>query len=104
MNLAELQRKLLAAARLYPPGEQVPIAFAERVMMHLQTQPVPDSRVLWARALWRAAICCVAIMLLLGALTFIDSRGNTSPNDLSQEFEKTMLVSVNQGTASLSPW
>jgi len=104
MNLAELQRKLVAAARLFPPGEQVPCAFAERVMAHLRSLPTLDIRVLWARALWRAAICCVAIMLLLGALTFIDSKGNTSPNDLSQEFEKTMLVSVNQGTASLSPW
>ena len=58
MNLAELERKLIAAARANPPGDQVPYAFEKRILAHLATRPVADGWELWARALWRAAALC----------------------------------------------
>ena len=50
MNLAELERKLIAAARANPPGDQVPYAFEKRILAHLATRPVADGWELWARA------------------------------------------------------
>jgi hypothetical protein len=101
MSLAELQQKLIAAARTARPGDQVPYAFVSRVMALLPVQPGLDSRAVWARALWRAALCYLAITLLFSALTFFSSLTGASPNDpspdyLAQDFEKTMLASVDQ--------
>jgi hypothetical protein len=103
MNPAELERKLIAAARSKPPGDRVPYAFEKRVMALLQTTPVLDYRELWGRALWRAAVACLALMLFLGALSLVTPR-KTSSNDLSQDFENTMLASVSQDTDSASSW
>ena len=36
MNLAELETKLIAAARCHPPGDRVPYAFEQRVMARLR--------------------------------------------------------------------
>jgi hypothetical protein len=109
MSLAELQRKLIAVARADRPGDHVPYAFTNRVMALLRMRPVLDSRAVWARALWRAALCYLAITILFSALAFFSSMGGTSPNDpgqvyLSQDFEKTMLASVDQDIDSLPPW
>ena len=60
MNLADLERKLIAAARRLPPSEAVPYAFEKRIMAHLRARPALDEWSLWARALWRAAAPCVA--------------------------------------------
>ena len=94
MNLAELQKKLVAAARANPPSDRVPYAFEKRIMARLASLPRPDAWVLWSRALWRAAFGCVAIMLLLGACLLLGTP-NKPANDLSQDFEKTMLAAVN---------
>ena len=100
MNLVELERKLIAAARQHTPSDQVPYAFEKRVMAHLKTLPGMDSCVFWARALWRAAGACVGVSVLLTAVAlfapeFSHSRSTT---DLSLDFEKTLLASVNQDT------
>jgi hypothetical protein len=99
MNLAELQRKLLAAARANPPSDAVPYAFSKRIMARLKTAPVLDGWALWARALWRAAAPCVAIMLLLSAWAFFKPRDNST--DLSQQFDKTMLAALDQDSDSV---
>jgi hypothetical protein len=102
MNLTELQRKLLAAARSHTPSDTVPYAFQTRVMARLRCVAVPDSWALWAGALWRATVPCVAIVVLLGAWTFLSSP--TPPQgDLSQDFENTVLAAANQ-QASDSIW
>ena len=104
MNLAELERKLIAAARANPPSERVPHAFEKRIMANLAARPVADDWALWARALWRAAAPCVAIMLLLGAWSFFDPQGSTAANDLSQELENTLLAAVDQDQTTDSTW
>lgn len=102
MNLTELQRKLLAAARSNPPSETVPYAFQTRVMARLRSPAIPDVWALWAGALWRAAVPCVAIMLLLSAWSFF-AAPKPVQGDLSQDFETTVLAAANL-QASDSIW
>jgi hypothetical protein len=102
MNLTELQRKLLAGARSTAPSDSVPYAFHTRVMARLSDHAVPDGWALWASALWRASVPCLAIMLLLSAWSFFASP-QPAAGDLSQEFESTVLAAANQ-QASDSIW
>src|SRR4051812_50077247 len=92
MNLDNLQTKLLAAARAMPPDDRVPYAFEKRVMARLASGGV-DLLGAWSTALWRAAISCVAIMLLSGAwsLWSIHAHGDA---DFSQEFETAVFASA----------
>ena len=104
MNLAKLEQKLVAAARANPPSERVPYAFEKRIMARLAARPVVDDWALWARALWRAAAPCAAIMLLLGAWSFFTPPSSTPANDLSQDLEKTLLAAVDQDQTTDSTW
>ncbi len=96
MNIAELQKKILAAARANPPGDQVPYAFEKRVTALLAVRAATDPLALWVRGLWRAAGACAAIALLLGVWAFYHPAASTRANDLSQNFENTLLASVDQ--------
>src|SRR5664279_4475457 len=96
MNHAELERKLIAAARANPPSDRVPYAFEKRIMARLAARPLADGWELWGRALWRAAAPCVAIMLLLGAWSFFTPQTSSSATDLSQQLEQTLLAAVDQ--------
>lgn len=95
MHLPELQRKLLAAARFQPPGDQVPYAFEHRVTALLKAARPVDPREFLARALWRGAMACVAFVLVLAPLSFVASKARSTA-DLSQQFESTMLAAVDQ--------
>ena len=97
MNLVELQEKLVAAARANAPGDQVPYAFEKRITALLASRVAPDNMGLWVHGLWRAAVSCVALTLLLGAwAVFNPAAGPTTADDLSQNFENTLLASVDQ--------
>jgi hypothetical protein len=96
MNIADLQKKLLAAARANTPDGRVPYAFEKRVMALLASRPVADRWVLWTRGLWRAAASCVAIALLLGAWVLFNLTPSSNTADLAQNFENTLLASVDQ--------
>jgi hypothetical protein len=96
MNAAELQKKLIAAARANPPSDGVPYAFEKRVMALLVARGAGDSLVLWARGLWRAAVSCMAIALMLGAWAFFSPVTSANGVDLSQNFESTLLAAVDQ--------
>ena len=104
MNVAELERKLIAVAQANPPSDRVPYAFEKRIMARLAARPVVDDWALWARALWRAAAPCVAIMLLLGAWSFFAPQTSISANDLSQQLEQTLLAAVDQDQPADSTW
>ncbi|MDQ6631813.1 MAG: hypothetical protein M3Y82_08645 [Verrucomicrobiota bacterium] len=93
MNLNELEKKLLAAARKNPPSDQVPYAFEKRILAHL-TKPAADLWHLWGKSLSRAAASCVALMLLLGVWSgrSIDS----SLEDLSQDLDNAVFAAVDQ--------
>jgi hypothetical protein len=96
MNLAELQKKLIAADRARAPDDRVPYAFEKRITALLASRVAPDNMALWVRGLWRAAVSCVAIALLSGAWAFFNPATATNTTDLSQNFESTLLASVDQ--------
>src|SRR5947207_5300457 len=102
MNLIELHRKLIGAARSHPPSEQVPYAFEKRIMARLAAIPALDHWALWSRALWRSAAPCIAIMLLLSAWPYFAP--SAPVNDLSQEFENTVLAAMDQDQATDLIW
>jgi len=95
MSLDALHQKLIAAARANPPSDSVPYAFEKRIMARLTELPVEDSRVLWGRALWRAAAACVGVSLLLGALSFLSMDGGASSSQ-DQDFESTVFAAAQQ--------
>jgi hypothetical protein len=93
MNLDDLQSKLLAAARANPPADQVPYAFEKRISALLKSVPVEDPLSCWARALWRAAAPCAAIMLLLGIWSYFGNPADpTATDSFADQFVDTMLV------------
>jgi hypothetical protein len=96
MNPAELQKKLIAAARANPPGDGVPYAFEKRVMALLAARTASGNPVLWVRGLWRAAVSCLAIALMLGVWSFFNPVTGAGTGDLSQNFESTLLAAVDQ--------
>ena len=97
MDIAELQKKLIAAARANAPGDQVPYAFEKRVTALLASRVAPQNLDGWVRGLWRAAVSCVAVALLCGAWSLLTPANATISTDLSQDFENTLLASVDQG-------
>jgi hypothetical protein len=96
MSLVELQKKLIAAARTEVLDDRVPYAFEKRVTALLASRVAPQNLDLWVRGLWRAALSCVAVALLCGAWALFTPSTSTSSNDLSQNFETTLLASVDQ--------
>ena len=98
MNMAELQKKLLAAARANPPSDDVPYAFEERIMARLTANPAPDILATWNRALWQAAAPCVAVMLLLGAWTRFAQRTDISRETLAADLESSLYLPFDNPT------
>lgn len=96
MNLGRLQQKLIAAARAHPPSDRVPYAFEQRILARLREAPALDAWTLWARALWRAATPCVAVMVLLLAWFLLVPSIHSPNTDLSQELENTVLAAADQ--------
>jgi hypothetical protein len=100
MNLEQLQKKLVVAARVNPPEDRVPYAFEKRILARLAARPAVDAAALWARALWRAAIPCVAVTILLAAWSLNSVSSDTSVkatgDNLSQQFEQTLFASADQ--------
>jgi hypothetical protein len=96
MNVNELQKKLIAAARASAPDDRVPYAFEKRIMALIPAVPRTDAAVQWVRGLWQAALSCAVIALLCGAWSFFNPASSSS-DDLSQNLETTLLASVDQG-------
>ena len=100
MNLVELQNKLIAAARANAPGDHVPYAFEKRVTALLSSRVALQNLDGWVRGLWRAAMSCMAVALLCGAWEFLNPATTNNTADLSQNFETTLLASVDQADQS----
>ena len=92
MNLDNLRTNLIAVARATPPDDRVPYAFEKRVMARLMIGRV-DLLGAWSTALWRAAVSCVAIMLLSGAWS-LWANYQHSKGSFSQEFETAVFASA----------
>ncbi|MFO1476646.1 MAG: hypothetical protein U1F98_08350 [Verrucomicrobiota bacterium] len=92
MNISELEKKLMAAARSRKPDDRVPLAFEKRIMARLGSGQ-PDLLGVWAQWLWRGAAASVGVMLVLGAIALFHPAPAAQP-DLAQDFEQTMLAAV----------
>ena len=99
MNLSQLEQKLIAAARLNPPGEEVPYAFETRVMARLKSLPQADEWLWWSRALWRGAAVCVSVALLCGVWSFFPLHSSRSPNG-GADLEEAVLATVREAEAT----
>jgi hypothetical protein len=91
MNLTDLQRKLLAAARR-PASQHVPYAFEKRILARLAATPRASDWARWTRPLWAGAAACVAIALAAGAWSFAPA--SEPALSLAQELEQSVLASV----------
>ena len=100
MNIVELQKKLIAAARLNPPDDRVPYAFEKRIMALIASRAVADHWVFWTRGLWRAAASCVAVAVVCGVVSLFTPVPPDNGKDLSQDFENTLLAAVDQSDAT----
>jgi anti-sigma-K factor RskA len=96
MNLVELQKKLIAAARANAPSGSVPYAFEKRITALLNSSAVAQKLDLWVHGLWRAAVSCAAIALVCGAFALFVPATNDANGDLSQNLTNTLLASVDQ--------
>jgi len=103
MNLEELEKKLVAAARLKPADERVPYAFEKRITALIAARAGADHWVFWARGLWRAAASCVAVTVVFGTLSLFLPAAPDNGNDLSQDFENTLLASADVPDNSPTP-
>jgi hypothetical protein len=104
MDIDALQKKLIAAAKANPPRESVPYAFEKRITARLTGRVVLDEWGLWVGPLWRAAVPCVAIMVVLGAWSLFPVNPRPASSDLSQDIENTVLAAVEQEQTSDSIW
>lgn len=103
MDLAQLQQKLAAAARRQPLDDRVPYAFEKRIMALIADRAAVAGRRLWARGLWRAAVSCVALAAVCGAVSLFVPLKTDSSGDLSQDFENTLFASVDQADTATAP-
>jgi hypothetical protein len=100
MNLENLHNKLIAAARAEQPSDAVPYAFEKRIMARLAESARVDMLGAWSAALWRAALACIAVVLLSGAWS-VWNGAPASEADFSQEFETAVFASA---TSSDEAW
>ena len=98
MNLAQLQKKLLASARANPPGDDVPYAFEKRIMAQLHAKPAFDILATWNRTLWRVAAPCVAVTLLLSAWTHFAQRTEGPSETLASDLESSLYLPFDNST------
>ena len=96
MNLAQLERKLLAAARAHPPSDGVPYAFEKRIMAQLKCVAPLDNWTLWGQALWRSAALCLAIMTVSGLWCIWPAPEGAFSADFSQEFQHAIFAQASQ--------
>jgi anti-sigma-K factor RskA len=101
MNLPELHRQLISAARQAAPDEHVPYAFEKRITALIKDRVAQKNQDFWVRGLWRAALSCVAIAVMCGAWAmFSPARSGATTDDFSQNFENTLLATVDQSDAT----
>jgi len=98
MKLSALEITLLAAARAERPGEHVPYAFEKRILARLADVQPLDLATLWGRALWRGALACVAVTMIVSAAWALQQHQTTTAlsTDFSQDFESAVLVMADQ--------
>ena len=98
MNLAQLERTLLAAAKTVPPGDHVPYAFERRVLARLRRGPATDQLVWWARSLWRAAAPGVAVTVLLALWVAGSGTASDPDRSVNADIETALFAVIDDAT------
>jgi hypothetical protein len=104
MNLTDLERRLIETARRNPPGDGMPYAFEKRVMARLRDTPRIDFLAEWNRALWRAAVSCIAVMLLLSAWSMLPTDIAGSGGDDGLDLETTVMAAADPENLGEGAW
>lgn len=92
MKTSEIQQ-VVRVARALPEDARVPYAFEKRVMALLAARKPADRWALWSSVMWRAAVTCVTISLLTGALAQFREDSGTAEL-LAAELEVTFLAPI----------
>lgn len=96
MDLTKLQQKLLAVARRHVPGDQAPYAFEKRIMARIASTRPMDALALWSGALWRSALSCLAVTLLMGVWLVGSIQTSDLAENFSEDFEHTVFAGMDQ--------
>ena len=96
MNLEQLRKKLIVAARKHPPSQKVPYAFEKRILSRISERPIPDIWTRWCRPLWQAALSCVAITAICGIWAYGHSPKPDSTDSFSQDFEAAVFAPMGE--------
>lgn len=94
MKVDKLQEKLIRIARKNVPNDHVPFAFEKRIMARLSESGIPDTWILWSKALWRAAVPCLLLVVLVSVWS--SSSLNVEKVDFSLQFEDAVLAELNE--------
>jgi hypothetical protein len=93
MDLDQLQKKLIAAAKAAQPSDHVPYAFEKRIMARLTAPLAVDMWALWGRWLWRAVAPCMSVMAALAIWVLATAHPEPEAQNLEQAIENTLLSS-----------
>jgi hypothetical protein len=80
------------AARALKSDERVPFAFEKRILARLNGRAAVDVSAMFARVMWKAALSCLAISLITGAV--VSFSGASSGELLATDLERTVLAPV----------
>lgn len=94
MNVTELEKRLMDAARADRPSARVPYAFEKRVMARIAALPVVDAWALWARSLWRATVPYAVAVVCLAAWLHFSAEPMAPADQITMDFENAILVAV----------
>jgi hypothetical protein len=100
MNLEALKTRLMAVARATAPDDHVPYMFEKRIMARLAGVAPLDMVSLWGRALWRGAVACVGVALLMGMWSVWQGNIASQGGEFSRELETAALMPSDQGPDS----
>jgi anti-sigma-K factor RskA len=95
MDVAELQKRLIAAARAARPRDDVPYAFERRILARLADRPLLDNRALWTQTLWRAVAPCLVIVLMLGVWASFQPGDWAAEEGLAADLESAVYAPLN---------
>ena len=101
MNLDNLHKKLIAAARAETPSDRVPYAFEKRVMGRLADGVRVDLLGAWTAALWRGALACLVVTMLSGAWA-LWSEPHSDSAEFTHDFSAAVFASA--GSSEEEVW
>jgi hypothetical protein len=93
-------RQLIEAARAIPTDYRVPYAFEKRIMARLAGLKPVDPLTLWGEALWRGAVFCLALAVVLAVgATFLPSQAAGNTDTLTEAVQSTVFAAVDTSTS-----